>query len=82
MRRTSRKKERLRHSLLRVWELGWPQEWALKKEVIASPAPCPPPNLQDPLAQAKVRTGLVSSLCSSNPLLLGQNSWSCKSGVI
>lgn len=72
----------MKRSLLRVQDLGWPQEWAPKKEVTTSSPPCPPPNMQNPLAQAKVRTGLVSSLYSSNPLLLGQNSWSRKLGVI
>lgn len=46
------------------------------------PSPACLPICKNPLAQAKVRRGLVPSWCSSNPLPSGQNSWSRKPGVI
>lgn len=65
-----RKKRGQRGRLLTAQDLGWPWERALREEVPAS-------YMQNSLAQAKVRTALVSSPCLE-PLLFGQNSWSFK----
>lgn len=79
MRRRSRKKEKLRCGLLKTSGPGLAPGMGIEE---SGHSPPPLHNLQNPLTQAKVRTGLVSSLCSSSPLLLGQNSWSRKQGVI
>lgn len=68
--RRRRKKRGQRGSLLTAQDLGWPWERALREEVPAS-------YMQNSLAQAKVRTGLVSSPCLEL-LLFGQNSLSFK----
>ena len=65
-----RKKWGQRGSLLTAQDLGWPWERALREEVPAS-------YMQNSLAQAKVKTGLVSSPCLEL-LLFGQNSLSFK----
>ena len=65
MRRRRGKKERLRESLLRVQDLGWPQEWVPGEEVTASPHLTHPPICETPWFRLK-------SLCLQNPCYLGR----------